>query len=86
MALPPQIEVPEAIRCARSLSIFSSFASSQPRQSVEAMVKMVSPKASFPVCRVSAIYIPKPNPTTEIFSKYFVAFWQVPGKAVLKKG
>ena len=69
IALPPQMAVPEVIRCPSFKSSFNNLANTSPKLTVNRMEKMVKPKPSLLVCSVSLINIPKPNPTTAIFKK-----------------
>ena len=69
IALPPQIAVPEVIRCPSFKSTFKSLVSIKPNDTVKKIENTVKLKPSLLVCKVSLINIPKPKPTTDIFKK-----------------
>ena len=69
MALPPQIAVPDVIRCPNFKFTFKSLVSNNPIDTVKKIENTVKPNPSLLVCNVSLISMPKPKPTTEIFRK-----------------
>lgn len=75
IALPPQMAVPQEIRCEVFLSIFNHFPKNVPKINVLKMDAIVKKKPSFPAEKELETFIPKPKPTTEICNRTFVALW-----------
>ena len=65
MALPPQIAVPQEIKCDVFRSVLSHFPKNVPIINVLNIEKMVSKKPSFPAEKAVVEFIPNPNPITE---------------------
>lgn len=68
-ALPPQMAVPELMRCPSLKSNFKILVNSKPSETVKIMENRVKLTPSLLVSSVSLICIPNPSPTTEIFKK-----------------
>ena len=73
MALPPQIAVPQEIKCDVFLSVLSHFPKNVPKTNVLKIEKTVSKKPSLPAEIADEVFIPKPRPTTENCNKKVMA-------------
>jgi len=67
IALPPQIAVPEDIKCDILLFNFNNLPIKNPTIITMKMDVIVNVNPSFPIDNVSLIFIPNPNPTTATF-------------------
>ena len=77
MALPPQIDVPEAISREAFDSTFKSFPNRQPIRSVPKIDNAVIPKPSRPFAHSAERFMPNPKPTTDSWSRCFESFWMI---------
>lgn len=75
MALPPQMAVPQEIRCEVFFSIFNHFPKNVPKINVLKIDAIVKKKPSFPAEKALVTFIPKPKPMTETCNRIFVALW-----------
>ena len=75
MALPPQMAVPQEIKCDVFLSVLSHFPKNVPNINVLKIENIVSKKPSFPAEIAAVAFIPKPKPITENCNKYVIAMW-----------
>ena len=73
IALPPQMAVPHEIKWDVFFSIFNHFPIKVPKIKVLKIEAIVNKKPSIPADKALFTFIPKPNPTTEICNKVFVA-------------
>ena len=71
IALPPQIAVPQAIRWDVFLSIANYLSNKIPKNMVVTMEIIVKKKLVEPMDKALLTFIPKPNPTTDIWSTSF---------------
>ena len=69
MALPPQIAVPQAIKWDVFLSMDNHLPNKNPTPIVVTIDTKVNVKLVDPIAKVLVTLIPKPNPTTDIWSK-----------------
>lgn len=69
MALPPQIAVPQEIKCDVFFSVLNHFPNKVPNIKVLNIENTVSRKPSFPAESAAVAFIPKPKPTTENCNK-----------------
>src|SRR5271156_2028 len=73
IALPPQIAVPTVIKIPAVLFTLSIRPASNPAVKANAMLTAVYTNPLRPARNTSCRFIPKPSPTTDACSKYFVA-------------
>ena len=73
IALPPQMAVPQEIKCEVFFSMFNHLPIKLPKIKVLKIEPIVNKKPSFPADKALFTFIPKPSPTTDICNKIFVA-------------
>ena len=84
MALPPHIAVPADMRYVDVFGSFIHLPKNQPITSTAETETIVINIPSLPDCKASCTFIPKPNPTTDICSRFFDIFFDTDGSGLPK--